>query len=116
MTKNKLETTIGAFEKRMDLRHRMLEATGVYLPDGDLDDALYAEDCKSVVDCYECSHAEVCEIWLKAKRTRQDPPDFCNTRSTIQRMRILIKCRQKAIGKPHSTRKTDVDLSSTHQS
>lgn len=91
MIKNKLETTIGAFEERMELRRRMLEASGVLLPDGELGDALYAENCESVVACYECRDAEGCEIWLNARKTGQAPPLFCNSRGNILRMRALLR-------------------------
>jgi hypothetical protein len=95
MTDNMLATTVGAFEKRMMLRRRMLAISGVSLPKGDLCDALYAANRKNIIDCYECPHDEECEIWLNGHQTRHDPPKFCNARLSIFHMRILMNISMK---------------------
>ncbi|WP_417809354.1 DUF6455 family protein [Thioclava sp.] len=98
MTDNMLATTVGAFEKRMTLRRRMLAISGVSLPKGDLCDALYAANRKNIIDCYDCHNDEECEIWLNGHQTSRDPPKFCNARLSIFHMRRLLNAPRKTIG------------------
>jgi len=95
MTDNMLATTVGAFEKRMTLRRRMLAKSGVSLPTGTLCDALEAANRKNIIDCYECLHDVECEIWLNGQQTKRDPPKFCNARLSIFQMRTLTKAPEK---------------------
>ena len=81
-----LETTIGAFEKRMSLRRRMLRTTGVQMPPNPttLDDETLIRD--SVVNCMECKSADYCALWLEAVDPGVDPPAFCPNAKAIKEL------------------------------
>lgn len=72
-----LETTIGAFEKRMALRRRMLRITGVEMLHSPTTPNQENLIRYSVENCMECKSADYCAVWLEAVDEGVDPPDFC---------------------------------------
>lgn len=82
-TQNPLETVAGAFEQRMEKRRRMLNATGVELPENSAIRDMLDAFPQSVINCYSCENDDLCLTWLDENETAPTPPDFCPNRDLI---------------------------------
>ena len=87
MTTSLFETTIGAFEKRMALRRKMLNVTGVTLPKRRIPKDVEDKIRDTIINCYECKSGETCASWLATADDGVPPPAFCPNRDTILRLK-----------------------------
>ena len=87
MTSRLFETTIGTFEKRMALRRKMLNVTGVKLPKRRIPQDVEDEIRNSIINCYECKSGDTCATWLATATEGAPPPKFCPNRDSILRLK-----------------------------
>ena len=90
---NNLETTIGAFEKRMAMRRKMLHVTGVELPNASKSAEIERIFRETVVNCFDCKSADYCAAWLEAVDPGVEPPEFCPNSGAIRDLRKMGRVR-----------------------
>ncbi|WP_299775872.1 DUF6455 family protein [uncultured Tateyamaria sp.] len=85
-----LEATIGAFEKRMAMRCKMLWLTGVEMPRSPVTPDQENLIRESVVRCMECQSADYCAVWLEAVDPGVEPPAFCPNAEVMGKLKSSV--------------------------
>lgn len=87
MLKGLFEETISAFEERMELRRKMLKATGVKVKKRRVDKDLENRIRESIITCHECNSSDTCHSWLEHAQEGAVPPHFCPNHDLILQLK-----------------------------